>query len=242
VSAQYNAKTTYRDKEIACQYDTVRFRSSQGKARNVIEKNTVRELIPLGQSGGLVLDLATGTGRFGKLALDNGICVIGADISLEMLQVCSKKWENYKGFKGVVMCDAERLPFADSTFDGVIAIRLMVWVPPEIRRNILGEMKRVTKRWAIVNFPNSISANIILRLTWKFKRKKTEFSSVTLWQLTKEVHDAGFDILNVEGPLLIPPGPIPRFMLPLIKGFNRLLAKLPSKFFSEEYFVLLRKP
>jgi demethylmenaquinone methyltransferase / 2-methoxy-6-polyprenyl-1,4-benzoquinol methylase len=61
----------------------------------------------------LVLDLACGTGDLTRLALRDGYRVVGADLSAGMLAVNGTS-------APVVEADGSRLPFAASTFDGLV--------------------------------------------------------------------------------------------------------------------------
>ncbi len=61
----------------------------------------------------LVLDLACGTGDLTRLALRSGYRVVGADLSAGMLAVNGTS-------APVVEADGSRLPFAGSTFDGLV--------------------------------------------------------------------------------------------------------------------------
>jgi ubiquinone/menaquinone biosynthesis C-methylase UbiE len=48
--------------------------------------------------------------------------------------------------------DAELLPFEDGQFDGVTCMRLFHRIPPTLRLQMLREMKRVARKWAILFF------------------------------------------------------------------------------------------
>jgi ubiquinone/menaquinone biosynthesis C-methylase UbiE len=62
-----------------------------------------------------VLDLGAGTGTAARAARRAGaVSIVGADVALEMLQAGS-------GWDAVVVCDAAALPFADDSFDLVVA-------------------------------------------------------------------------------------------------------------------------
>jgi len=52
----------------------------------------------------------------------------------------------------LVQCDGESLPFRSQSLDAVFSIRFMFHVPREVRRRILQEMARVSRRWLIVDF------------------------------------------------------------------------------------------
>lgn len=63
--------------------------------------------------GSRVLDVAAGTGSITRLMQTHGLEVISVDQSAEMTQ-----WAQQRGAV-IVLATAERLPFADGTFDGV---------------------------------------------------------------------------------------------------------------------------
>lgn len=70
-----------------------------------------------GQSKGLILDLASGTGDSAKGLLSRGFTVVGLDLSKRMLQRAINKLNNtnYIAVSGT----AYSIPFMDSSFDGV---------------------------------------------------------------------------------------------------------------------------
>ncbi len=99
------------------------------------------ELMPDQLSGKRVLDLGCGTGYFSQRLLDSGAVVVCADLSAEMLEKarerCGTRNIDYK------LCDAESLPFSDSSFDYVFSSLALQWcddlaVP-------LKEVKRILK-------------------------------------------------------------------------------------------------
>jgi SAM-dependent methyltransferase len=68
-----------------------------------------------------ILDLATGTGWTSRLVARRGANVIGADIASELLAVATD-YARKEGLKiEYQIGDAEKLPFADGAFDGVIS-------------------------------------------------------------------------------------------------------------------------
>jgi demethylmenaquinone methyltransferase / 2-methoxy-6-polyprenyl-1,4-benzoquinol methylase len=64
-------------------------------------------------AGGLVLDVATGTGNLASAAQRAGLDVVGVDLSLGMLQAATSG-------APVLQCDVVELPFADGIADGVV--------------------------------------------------------------------------------------------------------------------------
>lgn len=96
-----------------------------------------------GVAGGVLLDLATGTGDIAALAKEkNPDCsVIGGDFSLQMLAGAGRRFAG----SGIdwLGCDACRLPFAENTFDAVTFGYLLRNV--EDRAAVLREVLRVLK-------------------------------------------------------------------------------------------------
>jgi SAM-dependent methyltransferase len=100
--------------------------SSGGEAYDVISRqigialeHCVARLDP--KPGETILDLATGTGWTSRLVARRGANVIGVDIANELLAAASERARN-EGLKiEYQIGDAEKLPFADQAFDGVIS-------------------------------------------------------------------------------------------------------------------------
>jgi demethylmenaquinone methyltransferase/2-methoxy-6-polyprenyl-1,4-benzoquinol methylase len=75
--------------------------------------------------GGHVLDVATGTGLVAERLLGRGFRVTGLDQSSAMLAVARERLE---GRAALVEASAERLPFADATFDHLTFTYLLRYV------------------------------------------------------------------------------------------------------------------
>jgi len=105
---------------IAPRYDLLNHLLSFGIDRRW-RKQAVSLLAP--EKPARILDIATGTGDLAIEALAlNPEKIIGVDISDEMLRIGTEKIE-MMGYTGKVVLrkgDAERLPFSDSQFDGVL--------------------------------------------------------------------------------------------------------------------------
>lgn len=145
----------YKDKQVAESYDAKRFHSLAGRVSDWLDKYSLLRTLAFLPQGGSILDLACGTGRITKFLAQRGFQVLGADISEEMLQAARKRLANLNCFRGVCQSDAERLPFANERFDGVVSVRFFGHIPPHVRTSMLGEMKRVSKGCVIVQYPLS---------------------------------------------------------------------------------------
>jgi SAM-dependent methyltransferase len=100
--------------------------SSGGDAYDVVSQqiataleHCVARLDP--KPGEAILDLATGTGWTSRLIARRGADVIGADIASELLAAATERARK-EGLKiNYQIGDAEKLPFSDRAFDGVIS-------------------------------------------------------------------------------------------------------------------------
>lgn len=161
-SEGYRAKTAYGRAEAAA-YDDKRFRSLRGRLVDWLEKRAVATALEVVPHGAHLLDLPAGTGRITHLLLGRGYQTTGADVSEAMIQVAGARLEHFANVCSLCVADAERLPFQDGTFDGIVCVRLMGHVPPTLRLQILSEMKRVTKEWIIAVYYMSDAATDLKR-------------------------------------------------------------------------------
>jgi SAM-dependent methyltransferase len=123
--------------------------SSGGEAYDAVSRqiataleHCVARLDP--KPGETILDLATGTGWTSRLIARRGANVIGADIASDLLAAATERARK-EGLKiEYRIGDAENLPFADQTFDGVTStFGVMFASRPEAAA---GELARVCKR------------------------------------------------------------------------------------------------
>lgn len=153
----YEAKSHYQSKTIAQKYDT-QFESplsiSNWRAKLVGwgEMRAFSRLLKHAPSEGSVLDLACGTGRYTRLLLSRGYQVGGLDISDKMLAIARARTDPDSNMLFLLKGDAEHLPFKDKQFDGVTCLRLFHRIPPTPRSQMLREVERVARKWAILFF------------------------------------------------------------------------------------------
>ena len=98
------------------------------------------------------LDIASGTGRYVELLLNQEFQVGGTDISNEMLSIARQRISYHPNLLFLEQGDAEKLPFTDNQYDLVTCMRLYHRIPSEIRVRMLREVKRVGKGKAILFF------------------------------------------------------------------------------------------
>ena len=109
-----------------------RYAQIQRLKHEVALSNLPREL-------GRVLDLGCGTGEMLALLKRRSKFVVGVDLSEGMLKEARRKNPEV----ALIQADADRLPFADQTFDAVVSITLLQNVPSPSKT--LGEIARVLK-------------------------------------------------------------------------------------------------
>jgi Methyltransferase domain len=99
----------------------------------------------------VLLDMPCGTGKLAKVLTTMVTQVVGADLSMAMMELAKGAYQTSR-FSGFVCGSAEQLPFCTAAFDTVVCLRFMHLVPPATRRDILKELARITSRRVIVSF------------------------------------------------------------------------------------------
>src|ERR1700676_5266883 len=99
------ASTSYE--RIAARYE--KERGGDGRAKVI-----AAALVPWLNPGEPVLDVGAGTGIIAKTLVEDGIPVVGLDISPGML---SQAHDRLPGL--VVLADAQEIPFAGQSFDAI---------------------------------------------------------------------------------------------------------------------------
>lgn len=188
----------YRDSAVAADYDRHRFATFARLRRNARKWRAIE--IALGEAGSVqsVLDVPCGTGRFTGTLADRGLLVVASDISIEMMRVSATKTAGNPRVTGHVQADAERLPLKTGSVDCVMSIRFLFHCDAATRVRILREMKRVSRRWLVVDYRHRYSYRWIkwraltaLGLTHK------PLERVTRAQLDQEFASAGLAIRRI---------------------------------------------
>jgi ubiquinone/menaquinone biosynthesis C-methylase UbiE len=140
----------------------------------------------------LILDVATGTGRL-PLAMLNHTSfqgrVIGVDLSRRMLRNAADKLNGYGDHVTLMWCPAEKLPFADSTFDVVTSLESLEFMSNP--QAVVAEMIRVLRPSGLLLMTNRIGTRLMPGKTWS-KEQLTELLS------TLDLDDAYVEAWQVD--------------------------------------------
>ncbi len=191
-------KRFYRDEAVALDYDFHRFGTGRLAGRNARKWRAILSALELTREVRTVLDLPCGTGRFTGHLAARGYEVVGSDISVEMIRVARDKLAAAPGVLGYLQADAEALPLRTGSVDCVVCIRFMFHVDPPTRVRMLREMRRVSRRWLVVDYRHRYSARYLL---WRLKRalglSRADLPRVSRDQLEQEFHDAGLAVVDI---------------------------------------------
>lgn len=103
------------------------------------------------REGERVLDLCTGTGGLGLRFASRGAHVVGVDLARGMLKRASAKANGSRS--DWLEMDATRLGFPDNAFDVSVLSLALHHMPEAVQVNVLGELRRVTRRRVVLIEP-----------------------------------------------------------------------------------------
>jgi len=131
------------DKE-ALEFDFERTAAGYRLRHRLVERLINRECKP----DALALDLGCGTGEYTLSLAQTGFEVVGGDLSKGMLNVAKPKVQRHKLAEKMqlIRLEATKLPFHDESFDTIMCIALLDWVPDS--QKLLVETNRVLKHQA----------------------------------------------------------------------------------------------
>jgi ubiquinone/menaquinone biosynthesis C-methylase UbiE len=119
-------------------------------------------LVPLkaavaGRGVARLLDVACGTGQFLRQIKTNypRLHVTGIDLSPHYLAVARRELQSWSRVS-LVHGAAEAMPFAEAKFDAITCIYLFHELPSQVRRAVVGEIRRVLKPGGLLVFVDSL--------------------------------------------------------------------------------------
>jgi len=179
-----------------------------------------------GTHAGPILEVGCADGPYTLELASMGFTMIGLDLSqkqLERLKSLSRK-SNLKNVD-VVLGDAEHLPFRSTSFNMVISISTVRYVPNP--KEAIKEFSRTTamRGSVIVDFPNKYSPYFLVlkRLLMVPHPHDRHFSTIEVMQLFSAARLSQVSCRIV----LITPKDAPDFLLPLIRLLERIIEATP---------------
>lgn len=110
------------------------------------------------EEGDKILDV--GSGEFGLATyLNDSFDITGTDVDFGKRRERKLK---------VVEASADKLPFKDNSFDGVVCVDMLEHLPSPLRRKAVSEMIRVAKKKVYLSFPRGNLSAMIDRVISKY--------------------------------------------------------------------------
>lgn len=195
-----------------------------GKITERVETSVVFDLAGR-LRGKRVLDVGTGDGTYAIEAAERGAIVTALDLEQEMLDAAQARAAS-RGVEVILQQGrAEQLPFEDASFDVVIAVTVLCFVPDAQRA--VGEMARV-----LVPGGRVVLGELGRFSVWAAERRVRGWLGASTWrraqfwsrsELAALARGAGLHAANVRGSVFFPPSGL---AAQLVAPFEPLLTRL----------------
>jgi len=128
------------------------------KRADVLEKALLKKLLDTLSETRSLLEVGCGTGHFTRWFESLGLECCGLDLSHLMLREAKKLWADRSLLRG----ESAHLPFKDGSFDVVVFIACMEYMPEPVR--VLTEASRVARQGIIIGLMNRWSLPTLRRI------------------------------------------------------------------------------
>ena len=147
----------------------------------------------------LILDVATGTARLARtLFQQNGFRgrLIGLDLSRKMLQQAAQATELWTNRITLIRQDASQLPFPDATFDAVVCLEALEFMPDPDQ--VLREMVRVLCPGGVFLITNRIGkdARWLPGRTYKPEAFEAKLRALPLEMVRTKLWQEDYDLIS----------------------------------------------
>lgn len=146
-----SVRTRWQSDDAGARYAIRRFRDPRAALRDPLLVDRILEMHGVRPSLKPLLDVPCGTGRLRGVLERRGMRYVGTDVSPSMLAEAAAVPD-----ASLVRADAERLPFAEDSFDVVVCCRLLHHLQDEeVLEAVVKELVRVSSRMVIASFWDS---------------------------------------------------------------------------------------
>lgn len=168
--------------------------------RAILAEGRLTSIVRRYMDGRSVLDLACGNGRWvGRFAPG---CYVGVDLNEGMLEHARRRFPHHE----FVRADMRMLPFAESSFEGVVSLfGAMGHLPSDGQREMVAEVRRVLgpggiaiftngNMWSPFNLPATVVGNRV-----KIEGVRLRVHSTTPRSFGRILVEGGFEVLEMSG-------------------------------------------
>jgi SAM-dependent methyltransferase len=223
-----NKREFYSQPKIVQTYDELRFGGASGAWVNAREIDLTLSLLP---SFRQALDLGCGTGRLTRALAPRGK-TIGMDASSAMLAKAQES--NAYGF---IQGDAFTLPFADASFDAVVALRLVFHFADVDA--LLREIARIVEPHGVIVFDTYLWSP----RAWLPLGAARWGSGVFAHRpalIEQSARQAGFRLARRESCFLFSPYVYRRLPFLAVRALSRIEPHLPARFRARVFWKFVR--
>jgi ubiquinone/menaquinone biosynthesis C-methylase UbiE len=194
-------------------------KTRMGKYLTHLETDFISKAIDPSKTG-VVIDVGAEAGRFSLMAAKSSITVTAIDIDAYSLRRLKLKNKNV----AVIQADARKIPFKNESFDGVIMVEVLDYIPQ--LDEAMGECYRILKSGAplVLSFGNQSSLKAKLR---GLRGKSYQHSYM---KVTRCLVQTGFEVTGRLGYSWLPFGRTSQSKLvPVLAGAERVfgLRRIP---------------
>jgi ubiquinone/menaquinone biosynthesis C-methylase UbiE len=144
--------------------------------------------------GKKVLDAGCGAGRDVAYMQEDGLDVIGIDLSEELLKEAKKRYPKCK-FK---LMDFRKMSFKDNTFDGIWCMAGLIHTDRKEIPQVLKEFSRVLKKNGVLYIAVVEGEGEKVIKKEKYNNEPRTYVYFKLSEMEKYLTDAGFQIMDSE--------------------------------------------